>query len=65
MRGMARLEEENRPIEAGEETTSKLLQRLTAAPVTIATRRESEPMAVTERPLTNKRKQLINSSFED
>jgi hypothetical protein len=55
MRGMARLEEEeNKPVEAGEETTSKILQRLTAAPVTIATRRDSEAMGVAERPLTNK-----------
>jgi len=66
MRGMARLEEEeNRTVEAGEKMTSKMLQRLTAAPVTIATRRDSEPMAMAERPLTNKRKQLTNSSFED
>ena len=60
MRGMARLEEEeNRPVEAGEETTSKILQRLTAAPVTIATRRDSEPMAVAEHPLT-KQKETID-----
>jgi hypothetical protein len=55
MRGMAILEEEeNITVEVGKEMTPNMLQRLTAAPVTIATRRESEPMTVTERPLPTK-----------
>jgi hypothetical protein len=55
MRGVERLEdEEGRLVEVGEETTPNMLQRLTAAPVTMATRLESEPMAVTVCPLTTK-----------